>query len=83
MTNISVIRKFALGEWGSMDVHVDATNAFNRTQFLPYAENNSVGSILSAGGGANVGQNSNTSFGTLSQSFAEPRQLTITLRLDF
>jgi hypothetical protein len=82
-TNISVIRKFALGDWASLNLHVDATNAFNRSNIQPYAINNSVGSILTAGGGATVGQNSNTGFGTLGQNFAEPRQLTLTLRLDF
>lgn len=82
-TNISVIRKFALGERASLNLHVDATNAFNRSNFQPYAVNNSVSSILTAGGGATVGQNANSSFGTLSQSFLEPRQLTVTLRLDF
>lgn len=82
-TNISVIRKFALGERASLNIHADATNAFNRSNFQPYAANTSVSSILAAGGGATVGQNANASFGTLSQSFLEPRQLTLTLRLDF
>ncbi len=82
-TNISVIRKFTLGERVSMNLHADATNAFNRSNIQPYAVNTSVGSILAASGSAKVGQNSNTASGTMGQNFAEPRQLTLTLRLDF
>lgn len=82
-TNISIIRKFALGERTSLNLHIDATNAFNRSNFQPSSVNASVSSILTPGGSATVGQNANTNFGTLSQSFLEPRQLTVMLRLDF
>jgi hypothetical protein len=84
-TNLSVIRKFALGERVSLNLHVDATNLFNRTNFQASAANAGVSSILSPSdsGGATIGQNSNSSFGTLSMSFLEPRQITLALRLDF
>jgi len=84
-TNMSVIRKFALGERFSLNLHVDATNLWNRTNFQPYAANGSVTSILSpsGSGGGTIGQNSNSSFGTLNMSFLEPRQITLALRLDF
>jgi hypothetical protein len=82
-TNISVIRKFAIGERVNLDLHADATNAFNRSNFQASAVNNGVTSTLTSGGGATVGQNANASFGTLGQSFLEPRQLTITMRLEF
>jgi hypothetical protein len=81
-TNISVIRKFAVGEWGSLDLHVDATNALNHTNHL--AVNNTVGSVTAAsGGGTSLGQNSNTSFGTWGLTTLEARQLTVALKLNF
>ena len=78
-TNISVIRKFPLAEWGSLDLHVDATNALNHANHL--VVNNTVGSVTSAGGG--LGQNNNTSFGTYGLTTLEPRQLTLAMKLNF
>jgi hypothetical protein len=84
-TNLSVVRKFGLGERANLNLHVDATNLLNRSNFQAYAINGGVSSILSpsgTGGGA-VGQDSNSGFGTLSMSFLEPRQITVSLHLDF
>jgi hypothetical protein len=81
--NISVVRKFDFGERVNCELHADATNAFNRTNFLPGAINSGVSSVLQPTPGATIGQNSNTGFGTLGQSFMEPRQLTLSLRLNF
>ncbi len=86
--NLSVVRKFDFGERVNLELHADATNAFNRTNFLASSTNNGVSSVLSPTPGAAIGQNANTGFGTLSTSgwdgsFMEPRQLTLSLRLNF
>ena len=81
--NISVIRKFDFGERAKLELHADATNAFNRVNFSGQNYNNGVWSVLSTGQGAAIGQNADTGFGTLSQSFLEPRQLTLALQLNF
>ena len=86
--NLSVVRKFDFGERVNLELHADATNAFNRTNFLASGVNNGVSSVLSPTPGATIGQNANTGFGTLSTSgwdgsFMEPRQLTLSLRLNF
>jgi hypothetical protein len=84
-TNLSVTRKFALGERVRMELHADATNAWNRTNFLPSAINNGVGSVLTPDSSTNtkIGQNGNSGYGALSMNFLEPRQITLALRLQF
>lgn len=82
-TNLSVVRKFALTERASLDLHADATNLLNRANFQAYAVTGGVSSVLSATSGGNVGQNANTSFGTMGMNFLEPRQITMSLRLVF
>jgi len=81
--NISVVRKFDFGERAKLELHADATNAFNHVNILPGAVNNGVSSVLSEGQGAAIGQNGNTSFGTFGENFMEPRQLTLSLQLNF
>lgn len=81
--NISVVRKFDLGERTKLELHADATNAYNHVNFLPGSINNGVSSVLSTGQGAQIGQNSNTGFGTLGESFMEARQLALSLQLNF
>ena len=82
-TNISVIRKFAIGDRASLDLHVDATNALNHSNHLTV--DNTVGSVLatSGAGGTAPGQNNNTSFGTWGLTTTEARQLTVALKLNF
>jgi hypothetical protein len=81
-TNISVIRKFAIGDRASLDLHVDATNALNHSNHL--VVDNTVGSVLTTGaGGTAPGQNNNTSFGTWGLTTTEARQLTVALKLSF
>ena len=84
-TNLSVTRKFALGERVRMELHADATNAWNRTNFLPSAINNGVSSVLvpDTSTGTKVGQNGNSGYGALGMDFLEPRQITLALRLQF
>ncbi|HLH34659.1 MAG TPA: TonB-dependent receptor [Alloacidobacterium sp.] len=89
--NLSVVRKFNFGERVNLELHADATNAFNHTNFLASEINNGVSPVVSLAGttpGTAIGQNANTGFGTLSTSgwagsFLEPRQLTLSLQLNF
>jgi hypothetical protein len=77
-----VIRKFAIGDRASLDLHVDATNALNHSNHL--VVDNTVGSVLTTGaGGTAPGQNNNTSFGTWGLTTTEARQLTVALKLSF
>jgi trimeric autotransporter adhesin len=82
-TNISVIRKFAIGERTNLDLHVNATNALNHANH--YGVNNTVGSVTSTSGasGTAPGQNSNVSFGTWGLTTSEARQLTLALNMNF
>jgi trimeric autotransporter adhesin len=84
-TNLSVTRRFDLGERFRLELHADATNALNRTNFLPSAINNGVSSVLvpDTSTGTKVGQNGNSGYGALGMDFLEPRQITLALRLQF
>ena len=68
-----------------MEFLAEATNAFNQTNLNPNAVNAGVGANLTANAATNakVGQNSNASGGTMSTSFFEPRQISLSLRLRF
>ena len=83
--NISVTRKFALGERANLELHADATNAFNRTNILPSSVNVGVGSVLAPdpSSSTTVGQNNNSGYGSLAMNIMEPRQITLALRLQF
>ncbi len=84
-TNLSITRTFDLGERYRLELHADATNAWNRTNFLPNAVNNSVSSVLVPDGSTNtkIGQNGNADYGALGMDLLEPRQITLALRLQF
>jgi len=82
--NISVVRKFDLRERGTLEIHADATNAFNHVNILPTEANYGVYPVLTPGaGGAAVGMNANTGFGTFGAGTLEPRQLTLSAILKF
>jgi trimeric autotransporter adhesin len=84
-TNLSITRKFNLGERARMEFHADATNVWNQTNILANSVNDSVSSVLTLGsaGNAKIGQNGNASYGALSMNLLEPRQITLALRLTF
>jgi trimeric autotransporter adhesin len=84
-TNLSVTRKFNLGERVRLELHADATNAWNQTNILASSVNNSVTSVLSLDNTTNtkIGQNGNAGYGALAMNLMEPRQITLALRLQF
>jgi hypothetical protein len=84
-TNLTVSRTFALKERLKLEFFAEATNAFNQTAINPNAVNAGVSAILVANTATNakVGQNSNANAGTMSTSFFEPRQVSLSLRLRF
>ena len=84
-TNLTVNRRIRIAERVAMEILAEATNAFNRTNFNPNAVNAGVGAILTpnAATNAKVGQNSSANSGTMSTSFFEPRQVSLSLRLRF
>lgn len=82
-TNISVIRKFAIGDRASLDLHVDATNALNHTNHFGVSNTVGVVTDTSGAGGSAPGQNSNIGFGSWGLNTLEARQLTVALNLNF
>ena len=83
------------GEWlpstessPELQLLAEATNAFNRTNFVPAAVqrgNPQFSAITVADPATNskVGQNGNLYAGTLSPQFLRPREITLSLRLQF
>ena len=84
-TNLMVNRQFKFADRMQLELLAEATNVLNKTNFNPNSVNGAVGSVLQANAATNtkVGQNSNVNFGTMSASFFEPRQLSLSLRLRF
>jgi hypothetical protein len=83
--NLTVERKFQFTEKVNFDLLAEATNAFNNVQWKPNAINTSGGINTDPTMGP-VGANTNVNFGALqlnSGSLYEPRQITITLRIQF
>ena len=88
IVNLSVNRKFRLTERAELQFLAEATNAFNRTNFVPSAVQGGNGqfsaiTVADPGTNSKVGQNSNLSAGTLSPQFLSPREITLSLRLQF
>ena|GEM_PF-419940 len=82
LTNISLVRKFDIMEWGKFEIHADATNVFNHTNIMSGANNGlQVQSIATAN--KPIGVNSNESWGSFGMTFMEPRQLTLSGKLTF
>jgi trimeric autotransporter adhesin len=84
-TNLSITRRFNLGEKLRMEFHADATNAWNQTNILANSVNNSVSSVLTvdSSNNAKIGQNGNGGYGAMAMNLLEPRQITLALRLQF
>ncbi len=81
-TNLNITRQFAIRERYKFELLGEFSNFFNNQNFLPSAVNNGVSPITNPSVGA-IGQNSNNSFGTLSPSMMDPRQVTLTARFTF
>ncbi len=90
--NLTVNRKFRLTERAEMQFLAEATNLFNRTNFIPSAVqggNNQFSAITVADPVTNskVGQNANVRAGSLmldsTGRLLAPRQITLSLRLQF
>jgi hypothetical protein len=84
--NLSVSRKFPITEGMSFEILAEATNAFNHANYEGNAVNNSYGGLITnpaAGSGQLVGQNNSTSGGSMSLSYIDPRQMTLSARFDF
>jgi hypothetical protein len=72
--NLSIIKRIPITEQVSLDLHVNATNAFNHTNHQ--VVNNTV-TLTTAG------QNSNASFGTWGLNTLEPRQVFMQAKVTF
>ena len=89
--NLTVNRKFHLKERAELQFLAEATNVFNRTNFSPAAVQGGFSAVTVADPttGTKVGQNSNVNAGSLSNNvngssaFLDPRQITLSLRLQF
>jgi hypothetical protein len=83
--NLTVNRKFQLRERTELQFLAEATNAFNRTNFIPSAVTGGYSAVTVADPATNtkVGQNASIGAGSLSPQFLSPRQITLSLRLQF
>lgn len=84
--NLNITRDFAITERYKLEVLGEFTNFFNHQNFLPSAVSNGVSSITSTSSlppGAAIGENGNSSFGTMSPDMMDPRQVTLTARFTF
>ena len=84
--NLSVSRKFPITEGMSFEILAEATNAFNHSNYEGNAISNSYGGLITvpdSGTGSLVGQNASSSGGSMSLSYIDPRQMTLSARFDF
>lgn len=84
--NLNITRDFAIREKYKLEFLGEFTNFFNHQNFLPGAVSNGVSSMTSISSlppGAAIGENGNSSFGTLSPDMMDPRQITLTGRFTF
>jgi trimeric autotransporter adhesin len=84
--NLNITREFPIREKYNFELLGEFTNFFNHQNFLPGAVSNGVSSITSTSSlppGAAIGENGNSSFGTLSPDMMDPRQVTLTARFTF
>jgi trimeric autotransporter adhesin len=83
-TNLNITRQFTIRERYKFELLGEFTDLFNNQNFLPSAVNNTISPITSASVGA-IGENSNSSAGTLSApgNMMDPRQITLTARFTF
>jgi hypothetical protein len=83
--NLSIQREISIRERLRLLFAAEATNAFNRTNFLPSAMNGGGGAVTQADSATHtaVGMNSSISTGSLNPGFYDPRQITLSLYLRF
>ena len=83
--NLTVNRKFPIREGMNLELVAEATNLLNRTNFIPSDMSVGAGAVTAAVASTNtkIGQNSSVSTGSLSMSFMDPRQVSLSLRLRF
>jgi hypothetical protein len=84
--NLNITRQIPITERYRFEIVGEFTNFFNHQNFLPGAVSNGVSSITSVASlppGAAIGENGSSSFGTLSPSLMDPRQVTLTARFTF
>jgi hypothetical protein len=83
--NLTINRKFHLKERAELQFLAEATNAFNRTNFIPSAVSGGYSAVTVADPTTNtkVGQNASIGTGSLGPQFLSPRQITLSLRLQF
>jgi len=83
--NLTVTRQFRIVERIRLDLMAEATNLFNKTNIMPNAVSGSYSAVVTPVSSTNtqIGQNSSVNSGSLSASFFEPRQITLSLKLRF
>jgi hypothetical protein len=83
--NLTVSRQIRIAEKVQLEFLAEASNFLNQTNFNPSGVSTGYGAILveDPRTNAKVGQNSSTSFGTMSTNLFEPRNITLSLRLRF
>ena len=84
--NLSVSRKFPITEGMSFEILAEATNAFNHANYEGNAINNSFGSLVTIPDpsvNSLVGQNANSSAGSMGLSYIDARQMTLSARFNF
>ncbi len=83
--NLALNRIIRVKEGVQMELLGEATNLLNATQFASRVVNTSVYPALTANPSTNtkVGQNGASNFGSMTMTFMEPRQITLSLRLRF
>lgn len=84
--NLNVTRQFSIRERYKFELLGEFTNFFNHQNFLPGAVSNTVSSITSTSNlpqGAAIGENGSSSFGAMSPTMMDPREVTLTARFTF
>jgi len=83
--NLTVTRQFRIVERIRLDLMAEATNLFNKTNIMPNAVSGSYSAVVTPVSSTNtqIGRNSSVNSGSLSASFFEPRQITLSLKLRF
>ena len=83
--NLTINRKFHLKERAELQFLAEATNAFNRTNFNPNAVQGGFSAVTTPDPSTNlkVGENASIGAGSFQPNFLAPRQITLSLRLQF
>lgn len=84
--NLDVSKSFQFTERTSVQILAEATNLFNHQSFLPGLVNNNYGGTNTILANGSLGQNLNTAAGSFSlgnPTLYDPRQMTLSLRINF